>query len=414
VFPLASLLVANLGRRLRRNSANTQAELAHFSAVLAETFQGIRHVKAYGMEGHERQRTGGIIENLFRLAQKSVRISSIAMPITEALSGLAIVAVLLYGGGRVMRGETTTGALFSFIMAFLMAYDPMKRMAKLNGVVQMGLAAAERVFSILDMPPSIVDAPGAKPLAVSSPDIRFEDVNFRYADGTHALKDFSLSVPAGKTVALVGPSGSGKSTVLNLIPRFYDVQEGAVLVGGMNIREATINSLRANLAFVSQEIAIFDDTVRANIAYGRSGAGEDDIVAAAKAAAAHEFIMELPQGYETQVGAQGVKLSGGQRQRIAIARAMLRDAPILLLDEATSALDAASERAVQGALKSLRAGRTTLIVAHRLSTIKDADIICALDEGRLVETGTHDELLRHGGVYARLYGLQLTEEAAKP
>ncbi|HAU29380.1 MAG TPA: ABC transporter permease [Rhodospirillaceae bacterium] len=415
VFPLASLLVANLGKRLRRNSASTQAEMAHFSSVLAETFQGIRHVKAYGMEGHEQERTGGIIENLFRLALKSVRISSIAMPITETLSGIAIVVVLLYGGGRVVRGETTTGALFSFITAFLMAYDPMKRMAKLNGVVQMGLAASERVMGILDMPPAILDKLDAVPIFVTHPCIRFENVNFWYEDGTHALKDFSLEVPEGKTVALVGASGSGKSTVLNLIPRFYDVQEGRVLIDSMDIRNATIDSLRGNLAFVSQEIAIFDDTVRANIAYGRAGASEEEIIEAAKAAAAHGFIMEMQNGYDTQVGAQGVKLSGGQRQRIAIARAMLRNAPILLLDEATSALDTESERLVQAALRRLRAGRTTLVVAHRLSTIRDADVICALDEGRLVETGNHEALLQKGGVYARLYGLQLSQqETEKP
>ncbi len=412
VFPISAYAVSRLGKRLRRVSARTQEELGNFASLLNQTFQGARQVKAYGMEAFEEQRAAGMIDQLYRLTQKAFRVSAASMPITEALSGLAIVTVIVYGGHRVIAGESTTGALFSFITAFLLAYEPMKRLGKLNGSLQTGLAAAERVFALLDTEPQIIDRPAAKPLKVESPNIRFESVSFLYSDGTEALRDLSIEVPAGKTVALVGPSGAGKSTVLNLIPRFYDVSSGSVKIDGVDVRDLTLGSLRANVALVSQEVAIFDDTVFRNIAYGRAGAGKAEVIEAARAAAADDFITQLPQGYETRVGEHGVKLSGGQRQRIAIARAMLRNAQILLLDEATSALDAESERAVQDALRRLRAGRTTVVIAHRLSTVIDSDLLYVMDQGRIVETGSHPELLRRGGVYSRLYGLQAGPERA--
>ncbi|HSK40470.1 MAG TPA: ABC transporter ATP-binding protein [Arenibaculum sp.] len=406
VFPAAAWFVARIGKRLRRVSYSTQAELGHFSAILNQTFQGIRHVKAYAMEDYERERVTSIIGRLFYLNHKGFRVQAMSNPVTEILSGVAIVTVILYGGYQVISGERTPGALFSFITAFLLAYEPMKRLARLNAQLQSGLAAAERVLSVLDTKPSITDRPGARALDADRYDIRFADVHFSYGGDRGALHGVTLEVPAGRKVALVGPSGAGKSTILNLIPRFYDVSAGTVTVGGSDVRDVTLASLRNRIALVSQEVALFDDTIRANIAYGRIGAGEDDIVAAARAAAAHDFIMQMPDGYETVVGEFGAKLSGGQRQRIAIARAMLRDAPILLLDEATSALDSEAERLVQDALRRLQEGRTTLVIAHRLSTIVDADRIYVIEGGRVVETGDHAELLRRRGVYARLHALQ--------
>jgi len=405
-FPLAGWFVARMGKRMRRVSSSTQAELGRFSSVLNQSFQGIRHVKAYGMEAYERQRVAVIAERLFSLVHKAFRVSSMTTPVTEVLSGLAIVTVIVYGGYRVIDGTSTVGELMSFIAAFLLAYEPMKRLSKLNALLQNALAAAERVFELLDRPPTIVDRPGAGPLQPRDFGIHFDHVTFAYGPGAPAVEQIQLVVPAGQTVALVGPSGAGKSTLLNLIPRFYDVSSGRVLVGGVDIRDVTMASLRAQIALVSQETALFDETIRANIAYGRPGASEDEIFAAARLAAAHDFIAALPEGYETVIGENGVKLSGGQRQRIAIARAMLRNAPILLLDEATSALDTESERAVQEALHRLRAGRTTLVIAHRLSTVIDADCIHVLEQGRVVESGSHAELLARGGLYARLYGLQ--------
>jgi len=320
--------------------------------------------------------------------------------------------VILYGGQRVISDATTPGAFFAFITALLMAYEPMKRLANLNTNLQEGLAATQRVFHLLDLAPEIVDAPDAKPLAVSGGGLRFDEVSFTYDGERKALNALNLEVPAGKTVALVGSSGGGKSTILNLIPRFYDVTEGSITIDGQDVRGVTTESLRANIALVSQEVALFDDTVRANIAYGRFGASQDEIEQAARNAAAHEFIMALPEGYETLVGEQGVKLSGGQRQRLSIARAMLKNAPILLLDEATSALDTESERQVQDALEKLMTGRTTIVVAHRLSTVVEADLIHVIDRGRVAESGKHSELLAKNGIYARLHALQFAEDAA--
>ena len=412
-FPLAAFFVARIGRRLRRVSARTQAELGFFSTILNQSFQGARHVKAYGMEGYEQARVEGIVAKLYHLVTKAFRVSAMSTPINEVLSGVAIVTVIVYGGYQVIGGHNSAGALLSFITAFMLAYEPMKKLGKLNAQLQTGLAAAERVFELLDRPAQIVDRVGAMPLAVAQHDIRFTGVTFAYEGDKQALDGVTLEVPAGRTVALVGASGAGKSTVLNLIPRFYDATAGSVAIGGVDVRDATLASLRGAIALVSQESTLFDDTIRANIGYGRLGASNAEIEAAARDAAAHEFITALPQGYDTPVGEHGVKLSGGQRQRIAIARAMLKNAPILLLDEATSALDSESERAVQEALKRLQRGRTTLVIAHRLSTIVDADRIYVLEQGRVVEGGTHAELLRGGGAYSRFHALQATPEALR-
>jgi len=410
-FPAAAFFVARLGKKLRKVSANTQVETGLLTSMLGQAFQGSKHVKSYGMEEFEKKRVNQIIDRIFHLMHRAYRVSATATPISEALSGLAIVTIIVYGGLQVMEGTSTTGKLFSFIAAFLLAYEPMKRLAQLNNVMQMGLAAVDRLFNMMDVPPSIAEKPDAQTLSAAHPSVSFDDVRFVYADGTEALSGVSFTAPAGKTVALVGESGAGKSTILNLLPRFYDVSSGAVRIDGQDIRDFSIDSLRRSMALVSQEVAIFNDTIRDNIAYGSLEATDEQVVQAAQNAAAHDFIMELPQGYDTIVGENGVKLSGGQRQRISIARAMLKNAPILLLDEATSALDTQSERYVQTALERLQHGRTTIVVAHRLSTIMGADMIHVLKDGRVVESGTHETLLALGGAYSSLYGNLMRETA---
>jgi len=410
VFPLAGFPIIRLGRRMRKVTANTQHEMGLFSTLLEQTFQGIRVVKSYGMEAYERGRVAGLVERIYGLTVKAARIRALSRPIMETLGGVAIAIVIVYGGYQVILERVDPGSFFSFITALLMAYEPMKRLANLNASLQQGLAGAQRLFDVLDTELGLRDRPGAGPLHVTAGAIRFEDVDFAYGPDTPALIGVDLDVLAGKTVALVGPSGAGKSTILNLILRFYDVSGGCVTIDGVDVRDVTLASLHANAALVSQEIMLFDDTIRANIAYGREGASDDEIVTAARNAAAHAFIERLPDGYDTVVGERGTKLSGGERQRIVIARAMLKNAPILLLDEATSALDTESERQVQQALNELMRGRTTLVIAHRLSTVIDADLICVIDRGRIVETGTHAELLARGGTYARLYALQFAEE----
>jgi subfamily B ATP-binding cassette protein MsbA len=411
VFPLAGLWVGRRGKRMRRVSNSTQVERGQFAHLLNQTFQNVRHIKAYGMEGYEKKRVGDTIQRLFMLAHKGFRISAISEPVNELLGAIPVCGLIIYGGGEVIAGRTTTGALMAFIFAFLSAYEPIKRLAKTSAVMQRGLSAADRLFAVLDDPPAIRDRPGAVSLVITTPTIRLQDVRFSYRTGKPALEGVTIDVPAGKTVALVGPSGAGKSTVLSLIPRFYDANPdgGAVLIDGQDVRGVTMQSLRGQMALVSQEVALFDDTILSNIAYGRPDATEAEIIAAAEGAAAAEFIRNLPEGYATRVGENGVKLSGGQRQRIAIARALLRGAPILLLDEATSALDAESERIVQEALSVLGQGRTVLVIAHRLSTVVGADLIYVMDRGKVVESGSHAELMRSGGLYSRLYGMQAAE-----
>ncbi|WP_298725562.1 lipid A export permease/ATP-binding protein MsbA [uncultured Ferrovibrio sp.] len=408
IFPFVGLTTRRLGKKARKGSARSQQETGKLTTILSETFDGARMVKAYGMEQREIERARMSVEARLGHIMKVVRARAAASPATEALGGIA-VAVIIYIGGT--SEALTLGTLTAFIYAALSAYQPLKSLANLNTALQEGLAAAERIFALLDTQPKILQPVDAKTLQIAGGEIRLENVTFRYSEDKTALRDVSLVVPPGKKAALVGASGAGKSTLLNLVPRFYDVSAGRVLIDGQDVREVSVESLRRSIALVSQELTLFDDTIRANIAYGRPEATQAEIEAAARNAAAHDFIMALPQGYDTLVGENGVKLSGGQRQRIAIARAMLRDAPILLLDEATSALDTESERLIQAALTDLMQGRTTLVIAHRLSTVIDADVIFVLDQGRLVEQGSHAELLARGGVYARLYATQFAAEA---
>ncbi len=413
VFPLAWWPISRIGRRMRKVVASAQAEIGEFSALLTEVFQGARHVKAYGMEPYESRRARSVVERMFRLQTRAVRTRAVSSPIMEALGGLAAAVVLFYGGSQVIDGTREAGGFFAFVTAMLLAYRPLKSVANLYTTLQEGIAAAQRLFTVLDERPRVTEAANAAPLAVSDGAVRLDAVRFAYSPDSPALNGISLSVPGGATAALVGPSGTGKSTLLNLIARFFDVDSGRVTIDGQDVRGVTVPSLRAAIALVSQEVTLFDDTVRANIAYGAPGGKADisAIEAAAKAAAAHGFIENLPAGYDTVVGERGVKLSGGERQRIAIARAMLKDAPILLLDEATAALDTAAERQVQVALDRLKRGRTTLVIAHRLSTVRDADLICVIDDGRLVEQGDHAALYRSGRLYARLYDMQFAVAA---
>jgi len=410
VFPLALYPIVRIGKRMRKISRNTQVETGDLTTLLDETFQGARHVKAYTMEERESERASEAIERVFSLTRKAARVQAISRPLMETLGGIALACAILYGGLLVIEGTMTTGELASFMAALLAAYKPMKNIANLNATLQQGLAAAQRVYSVLDLQSHVTDADNARSIGDVRGEIRFEDVHFRYTDKSKALNGIDLQVDAGMTVALVGPSGAGKSTVLNLIPRFYDVESGRVTIDGQDVRDITLHSLRSNIALVSQEILLFDDTVRANIAYGKPDATDEEIFQAAKDAGAAEFISQFPDGYDTHVGGRGAKLSGGQRQRVAIARAMLKDAPILLLDEATSALDTETERVVQSALSRLKQGRTTVVIAHRLSTIVDADSIFVMEDGRILEAGTHAELIARGGAYAKLYAMQFASD----
>ena len=411
VFPTAILPIVRIGRRIRVVSSNTQTEVGRLTTLLDETFQGVRYVKAYAMEAYEKARAGRVIEAVFKLNYQGARTRSTLHPIMEVLGGLAIVAVIVYGGHGVISGAKSPGSFFAFITALLLAYEPIKRLAKLNANLQEGLAAAIRVFALLDREPEIRDAPDAVALEIAAGGVRFEGVTFSYDTEGPTLRDIEIEIPAGRTAALIGPSGAGKSTIMNLIPRFYDLDGGRITIDGQDLRAVTLASLRAQIALVSQEILLFDDTIRANIAYGRPEASAAEIAAAAAAAGLETFVAELSQGLDTPVGPRGVMLSGGQRQRVAIARAMLKNAPILLLDEATSSLDSESERHVQGALAELMSGRTTLVIAHRFSTVVNADIIYVIEAGRIVESGRHGELLACGGPYERLYALQFAKEA---
>ncbi len=409
-IPLASMVIVRIGRRMRKVAGQSQAQMARLTARLEQTFQGVRQVKADNRETDETLFANGLIERLFKLNYRAVRVQAISSPMTEIIGGVAIALIVAYGGFQVIEGHMTPGTFFAFIASMLMVYRPLKALAKLNTQIQEGLAAVDRIYTVLDHEPVVKDADGARTLKTSEGAIRLERVTFGYLPSRPTIESLSLDIPAGKTVALVGASGAGKSTILNLILRFYDVDEGAILIDGQNIREFTLSSLRGATALVSQDIDLFDDTVHANIGYGRSDADETAIVEAAKSAAAHDFITALPNGYDTVIGPSGHTLSGGQRQRLGIARAMVKDAPILLLDEATSALDSEAEQKIQQALKRLMHGRTTVVIAHRLSTIVGADLIAVMDKGRIVEKGSHQELLEAGGVYARLYERQFADQ----
>ncbi|MGB1118482.1 MAG: ABC transporter ATP-binding protein [Parvibaculales bacterium] len=410
VIPLGIVFMRRLGRVTRKASRQGLEEIGGLSTLISETLGGLRIVKAYGQEADQITRAGSTIDTLLSYTMRSVRARAAASPAIEMLAGIAIGVIIFYGGYQSTQGNLTAGEFMGFISALLMAYQPLRAVANLQTVLQEGVSAGERIFTVLDASDEIVDIPDAPRLDIQDGAISFENVAFGYAGrDTPALDGISLEVPAGQTVALVGASGSGKSTLLNLTLRFFDIDTGRITIDGQNIRDVSLDSLRAATALVTQEPFLFDDTIAKNIAFGKVDASQTDIEQAAKNAAAHEFICALPQGYETHVGEGGIRLSGGQKQRLAIARAILKDAPILLLDEATSALDTVSEAQVQKALEKLLEGRTALIIAHRLSTVMHADRIYVLEQGRLRETGTHNDLLAADGLYAELYRTQFQE-----
>ena len=408
VFPVSVFPVIQLSRRVRRTSTKGQVSISNLTVLLQETIQGNRVVKAFGMDGYERRRFDEENERLFALSMKATATRAFTNPIMEVLAAFGIAGVILYGGYQVIHGGQSQGAFFGFLTAVLLLYEPFKALARTQTAAQHGLAAAARVFEILDSPPEIAEPPGARALGEMKDGIAFDHVGFRY-EHEPVLEDVNIRIGRGQVIALVGPSGAGKSTIADLIPRFYDVGAGRITIDGVDLREFSLSSLRSQISVVTQHTFLFNDTVRNNIAYGTPERGMEDIIAAARAARAHDFIEQLPLGYDTVVGEMGVMLSGGERQRVAIARALLKNAPILLLDEATSALDNESERLVQAALEALMVDRTTLVIAHRLSTVRRADRIYVISRGRVVEEGTHQELLALNAEYRRLYDMQFQD-----
>lgn len=409
IFPLAIYPIAKFGAKMRNIAKRTQVTIGSLTTLLQETISGTRIVKAFSMEEYENRRFAKENEHLFKLALKSVSVNAISSPLMEFLGGIGIASIIFYGGYEVIKGVSTPGTFFSFLTALIMLYEPVKRLTNVNNTIQQGIAGAERVFSIIDIVPDIKNETDAIELPKVSQGIDIRDVTFCYEE-MPVLKNVNLSIKAGEVVAFVGMSGGGKTTLVNLIPRFYDVSRGQILIDGHDIRHITIESLRGQIGIVTQQTILFNDTVRNNIAYGNIEKTDEDIIRAAKAANAHDFIMNLPKGYDTVIGEQGAKLSGGERQRISIARALLKDAPILILDEATSSLDTEAEIEVQDALEYLMKGRTTLIVAHRLSTIRNAHRILVLGNGEIVEEGTHESLLQKRGEYFKFYNMQFKDE----
>jgi len=406
LMPIGIYVLGRQRRRVRRSASRSLQETGDLGSLISETLSGIRVVKAYHQEARENARARSTVDRTVEFLMRSVRARASAGPIAEALTGFGFAIAVFYAGVQGIRGNLTIGHFMGFATAAMLTYQPIKTLATLQTTLQEGVAAAIRIFGILDQVVSVREDPDARPLTVSNAAIVFDHVTFGYSADAKVLNDLSLEVPAGKTVALVGPSGAGKSTMLNLLLRFFDPQEGRILIDGQDISKVTLSSLRMATALLTQEPFLFDDTIYANIAYGSDWAGRPDIEAAARTAAAHKFIMGLPKGYETSVGEAGGLLSGGERQRIAFARAMLKNAPILLLDEPTSSLDSETEAQVQKALEKLLKGRTVLMIAHRLSTIRNADLICVLNRGQIVETGRHDDLIAKGGAYADFYRRQ--------
>ncbi|MHB8987152.1 MAG: lipid A export permease/ATP-binding protein MsbA [Desulfobulbia bacterium] len=405
-LPLAFLPVAYFGRKFRKLSTTNQQTVAQISNILHETITGHKIVKAFGMEQYETKRFSETVDELFSVIVKDIKNNSLQSPIMELLGGISITAIIWYGGHQVINGHSTPGIFFAFLTSIIMIYNPIKGVSNINSALQQGLAATARIFSLLDTQSSICDKTGAIPLPPFQKNIKFNNLSFSYNGKAEALKNINLTVTAGEVIALVGTSGGGKTTLVNLIPRFFDATSGSITIDGHDLRDVTMESVRNQIAIVSQQTILFNDTVKNNIAYGDQNRSMDEIIAAAKAAHALDFINELSEGFDTIIGESGARLSGGQQQRISIARALLKNAPILILDEATSALDTESEREVQKALENLMKDRTTFVIAHRLSTIRNADRIIVIQDGRIVEEGSHQTLIANKGVYQILHDRQ--------
>ena len=408
-LPLLGFAFSKFSKRFRRVSTQMQEQYGEITMHLHETIAGMRIVKAFGMEAYENKRFAQRNRGLFNSLMRGIKTSAISSPMMEVINIFSVAVVILVGGIWISQGKMTVGAFFSFLTALYLMYRPIKDLNSVNNIVQDGVAAAKRIFEVLDTEPEIQNRQGAITVSRNFEAIVFRNLSFKYEEEA-VLKDINLTVRAGETIAIVGKSGGGKTTLVNLIPRFYDVNEGAILIDGKDIRDISIESLRSLMAIVTQQTILFNDTVKANIAYGNTERPFEDVVKSARSAYADDFIQSLPLGYETVIGESGIKLSGGQRQRISIARALLKDAPILILDEATSSLDTESEREVQNALDVLMKGRTSFVIAHRLSTILNADRIIVLKDGSIVEQGKHQELLALGGEYKNLYEQQFREE----
>jgi subfamily B ATP-binding cassette protein MsbA len=415
-MPLAFHPLVRLGQRLRGSNETSLRRWRDISEILQETISGFRVVKAFGMEGFEIRRFRRAASRLLNVNMRITRTTAVLPPLMEAVGGLALIGALFYGSYSIRDGHITTGAFVAFLTALFAMYTPIKRLSRVNATLQAALAAGSRVFEVLDRRDEVPQVDGAVVLPRMRGEIEYRSVGFRYADGHGAiLRNVSFTARPGEVVAIVGTSGAGKTTLVNLLPRFYDVSEGAVLIDGIDVRGATLASLRSQIGLVTQDTVLFNETVRANIAYGLEEVDEARVESAARAAFAHDFILDMPRRYDTVIGERGSRLSGGQKQRIAIARAILKNPPILILDEATSSLDAESERLVQSALANLMRGRTTLVIAHRLATVRDADRIVVLDGGEVREVGCHDELMkRGGGLYSRLHDLQFASEGQAP